>query len=79
MLTRRLIATSAAGTILAASVLAFGQTRTTPGVETGHALVNRINLYYEIYGRGEPLILLVGWARRKCSARSCLCLPRLGG
>ncbi len=60
MLTRRLIATSAAGTILAASVLAFGQTRTTPGVETGHALVNGINLYYEIYGRGEPLILLHG-------------------
>jgi len=50
----------AAGTILAASVLAFGQTRDDTCVETGHALGNGINLYYEIYGRGEPLILLHG-------------------
>jgi pimeloyl-ACP methyl ester carboxylesterase len=60
MLRRRLIAASAAGTILAASALAFGQTRTTPAVKTGYALVNGINLYYEIHGSGEPLILLHG-------------------
>lgn len=60
MLKRMLIAASAAGTILAASALAFGQTPTTPAVKTGYALVNGINLYYEIHGSGEPLILLHG-------------------
>jgi pimeloyl-ACP methyl ester carboxylesterase len=60
MLRRRLFATSAAGTILAASVLAFGQTRTTTGFKTGYAPVNGLNLYYEIHGSGEPLILLHG-------------------
>jgi hypothetical protein len=60
MLRRRLIATSAARTILAASVLAFGQTRSTTVVKTGYAPVNGLNLYYEIHGSGEPLILLHG-------------------
>jgi pimeloyl-ACP methyl ester carboxylesterase len=60
MLRRKLIAASAAGTILAASVFAFGQTRTTTAVKTGYAAVNGINLYYEIHGNGEPLILLHG-------------------
>jgi hypothetical protein len=66
MLRRRLLAT-AAGTMLAASARVFAQTRTTIGVKTGYAPVNGLNLYYEIVGTGEPLILLVGWARPKCS------------
>jgi pimeloyl-ACP methyl ester carboxylesterase len=60
MLRRRLIATTAAGTILAASALACAQTHTTTAFKTGYALVNGLNLYYESHGTGEPLILLHG-------------------
>ena len=59
MLRRRLIATSA-GIILTVSALAFAQTRTTTALKTGYAPVNGLNLYYEIHGTGEPLILLHG-------------------
>jgi len=55
-----LIAPSAAGIFLAASVLAFAQARTTTDLQTGYAPVNGLNLYYEIHGTGEPLILLHG-------------------
>jgi pimeloyl-ACP methyl ester carboxylesterase len=34
--------------------------RTTSTVKAGHAAVNGINLYYEIHGAGDPLILLHG-------------------
>jgi pimeloyl-ACP methyl ester carboxylesterase len=60
LLIRSFIATFAAGIILAASVLAFAQTRTTAGLKTGYASVNGLNLYYEIHGTGKPLILLHG-------------------
>jgi len=60
MLRRRLIATTAAGIILAASALACAQTHTTTAFKTGYALVNGLNLYYESHGTGEPLILLHG-------------------
>lgn len=60
MLRKRLTTTSAAGTILAAAVLACAQTRTPTAVKTGYAPVNGLNLYYEIHGSGEPLILLHG-------------------
>src|SRR6266567_2129435 len=59
-LIRSSIATFAAGIILAASGLAFAQTRTTTALKTGYAPVNGLNLYYEIHGTGEPLILLHG-------------------
>src|SRR6267143_6863296 len=55
-----LIATCAAGIILAASTLAMAQTPTTTALKTGYAPVNGLNLYYEIHGTGEPLILLHG-------------------
>jgi pimeloyl-ACP methyl ester carboxylesterase len=58
-LRRRFIATPLAGIILATSSLGSAQTRTaTP--QTGYAPVNGLNLYYEIHGTGEPLILLHG-------------------
>src|SRR5207245_6377157 len=60
MLRRTSIATFAAGIILAASALAFAQTRTTTALKTGYAPVNGLNLYYEVHGTGEPLILLHG-------------------
>ena len=60
MFRRRLIATSAAGIILAASSFALAQARTTTAVKTGYAPANGLNLYYEIHGTGEPLILLHG-------------------
>jgi len=60
MLRRRFTATSAATTILAAAVLAIAQTRAATAVKTGYAPVNGLNLYYEIHGAGEPLILLHG-------------------
>jgi pimeloyl-ACP methyl ester carboxylesterase len=59
MLKRRIIAT-AAGFILAASALAVAQTRRTTALKNGYAAVNGLNLYYEIHGTGEPLILLHG-------------------
>src|SRR5438132_7352283 len=60
LLIRSFIATFAAGIILAASALAFAQTRTTTALKTGYAPVNGLNLYYEIHGTGKPLILLHG-------------------
>jgi len=60
MLRRSFIATFAAGIILAASALAFAQTRTTTALKTGYAPANGLNLYYEIHGTGKPLILLHG-------------------
>jgi pimeloyl-ACP methyl ester carboxylesterase len=60
MLRRTFIAAAAAGTMLMAWSLAFAQTRTTTALKTGYAPVNGLNLYYEIHGTGEPLILLHG-------------------
>jgi pimeloyl-ACP methyl ester carboxylesterase len=57
---RSFLAASAAGSVLAASANAFGQTGTTPAVKTGYAPVNGLRLYYEIHGAGEPLVLLHG-------------------
>jgi pimeloyl-ACP methyl ester carboxylesterase len=57
---RNFLAGSAAGSVLAASANAFGQTGTAPAVKTGYAPVNGVKLYYEIHGAGEPLVLLHG-------------------
>jgi len=57
---RSFIVTSAAGMTLAASGLAFSQASSKTAVKTGYAPVNGLNLYYEIHGMGEPLILLHG-------------------
>jgi pimeloyl-ACP methyl ester carboxylesterase len=57
---RSFLAASAAGSVLAASANAFGQTGSTPAVKTGYAPVNGLKLYYEIHGAGEPLVLLHG-------------------
>jgi pimeloyl-ACP methyl ester carboxylesterase len=43
-----------------ASPLGFAQKRTTAALKTGYAPVDGLNLYYEIHGSGEPLILLHG-------------------
>ncbi len=57
---------AAAGTSLAAPAWSFAQesTRATPMTETtprtGYASVNGLQMYYEIHGSGEPLILLHG-------------------
>ena len=58
---RDFLAVSTAGSVLAASAKAFGQTGTTH-VKTGYAPVNGLKLYYEIHGAGtgEPLVLLHG-------------------
>jgi pimeloyl-ACP methyl ester carboxylesterase len=56
----RIVAISAAGIVAATSFLAFAQTRAPGAVKTGYAPVNGLNLYYEIHGTGEPLILLHG-------------------
>ena len=54
------LALSAAGILLAASAPVFAQTRTAAPVKTGYASVNGLRLYYEVYGGGEPLVLLHG-------------------
>jgi pimeloyl-ACP methyl ester carboxylesterase len=57
----RLAATIAAGIILVAPSMVLAHTRkSTIPVQTGYAQVNGLNLYYEVRGRGEPLILLHG-------------------
>jgi pimeloyl-ACP methyl ester carboxylesterase len=57
---RSFIVTSAAGMTLASSVRAFSQATSKPAVKTGYAPVSGLNVYYEIHGTGEPLILLHG-------------------
>src|ERR1700738_3070747 len=57
---RKFVATSTAGIILATSSLVFSQKSATRAIKTGYAPVNGLNLYYEIQGTGEPLILLHG-------------------
>jgi pimeloyl-ACP methyl ester carboxylesterase len=42
------------------SSILSAQSTATPAVKTGYAPVNGLNLYYEIHGTGEPLILLHG-------------------
>jgi pimeloyl-ACP methyl ester carboxylesterase len=51
-------AVAAAGITLAACAPASAETGTTP--KTGYAKVNGLNLYYEIHGSGEPMVLLHG-------------------
>src|SRR5262249_43941744 len=49
----------ATGIAMAASAAALAEPNTAPA-KTGYAPVNGLKLYYEIYGTGEPLILLHG-------------------
>src|SRR5258708_12604504 len=58
---RRLIQTSAAGMVGATALrLRFAKEVTQMSSQNGYASVNGLNLYYEIHGVGEPLILLHG-------------------
>src|SRR5258708_655698 len=34
--------------------------QTTTPIKSGHAVVNGVNYYYAVYGKGEPLLLLHG-------------------
>jgi pimeloyl-ACP methyl ester carboxylesterase len=56
----RLAAAAAAGITLASAVLAVGQVGGGAPAKTGYAPVNGLNVYYEIHGNGQPLILLHG-------------------
>ena len=49
---------AAAGTSLVAPVRGFAQAQTPP--QSGYAPVNGLQMYYEIHGGGEPLVLLHG-------------------
>jgi pimeloyl-ACP methyl ester carboxylesterase len=42
------------------SGLALSQTATSPVVRSGYAPVNGLNLYFEIHGTGQPLVLIHG-------------------
>ena len=59
-LRRSFITRSAAGIVLAASIVAFAQTSTTAVLKSGYSPVDGLKMYYEIHGTGEPLILLHG-------------------
>lgn len=56
------IIAAAATLALATSVGTLAQTEEpdTAAVETGYADVNGVNMYYEVHGSGEPLVLLHG-------------------
>lgn len=45
---------------MAETTLASARTEPATNSKSGYAVVNGLNLYYEIYGTGEPLILLHG-------------------
>ncbi len=51
---------TAAGTALLAPARGVAQAETTTAPETGYAPVNGLQMYYEIHGAGEPLLLLHG-------------------
>src|SRR5918994_3591261 len=60
---------AAAGTALVAPIRGFAQAEATPATpmtetgttpQTGYAPVNGLQMYYEIHGRGEPLVLVHG-------------------
>ena len=57
---RSFLATSTAMTIQAAALRAFSQTPSEAVSKTGYAFVNGLDMYYEIHGSGEPLVLLHG-------------------
>jgi len=63
---KNIIAVLASGVVLTTTSIAIGQNPVTtspaskPPAKTGYAPVNRLQLYYEIYGTGEPLILSHG-------------------
>ena len=46
-----------AATVLAAPTVMIAQ---TAPAKTGHVMANGVNYYYEIHGKGEPLLLLHG-------------------
>lgn len=55
------------------------QTTTPPApVRSGHIMANGVNYYYQVHGQGEPVLLLHGWGRSKCSGRCCGCWRRGG-
>lgn len=56
----RLLLTAIILTAHAASTTAQTTTRTSPPSKTGHVMSNGVNYYYEIHGKGEPLLLLHG-------------------
>src|SRR5215210_3038040 len=49
---------AAAGTSLVAPIRGLAQADATTAPETGYAAVNGLEMYYEIHGTGEPLVLL---------------------
>ena len=40
--------------------MAITDLRAQQGPTTGYALVNGVNMYYEVHGGGEPVVLLHG-------------------
>ena len=45
-----------------------------------YARVNGLEMYYEIHGKGEPLILLHGGVGlSRCSERFCRCWQKVAG
>ena len=57
---RSFLAASAAGGVMAASANAFGQAGMTSSGKTGYVRLDGLQLYYEVHGNGEPLVLLHG-------------------
>jgi pimeloyl-ACP methyl ester carboxylesterase len=60
MISKRVSLTAVAAAIVLASRIAGAQIQPVKPVKTGYAPVNGLKLYYEIYGSGQPLILLHG-------------------
>ncbi|MGO9831173.1 MAG: alpha/beta fold hydrolase [Myxococcaceae bacterium] len=54
------VANSAAILLLAASVRTFAQSESNTAARSGFAPIDGLEMYYEVHGAGEPLILLHG-------------------
>jgi hypothetical protein len=77
MMPRRILIATAAGIILAASALAFAQTRTTTALKTGYALVNGLKHVFSsralVRGHAVPRRPLAGCQVRQANTA---CQPR---
>jgi hypothetical protein len=57
---RRFLAGTAAGIVVTAYRIRTAQATTTTATRNGFICVNGLDIYYEIRGSGEPLLLLHG-------------------
>jgi hypothetical protein len=78
---RKLASTSAAGIVMATSVLALAQSASTIAAKTGYAPVNGLNIYYEIHGaksiKAKVSAIFVDAAFKRLDISECVFMTAL--